>query len=59
MNQRFHALSKRYETLLDELQGMPDRLEVHIRADRTITVNGWANDETLDLLLQDLGRRER
>jgi anaerobic ribonucleoside-triphosphate reductase activating protein len=58
-NQRFHALSKRYETLLDELHVIPDRLEVHIRANGTITVNGWADDETLELLLQDMGRRKR
>ncbi|GAA1195182.1 4Fe-4S single cluster domain-containing protein [Pseudonocardia alaniniphila] len=58
-NQSFHALSQRYETLLDGLEGIPDRLEVHVRADGSIAVNGWADDETLDLLLEDLGRRQR
>ncbi|GAA2362033.1 4Fe-4S single cluster domain-containing protein [Dactylosporangium salmoneum] len=35
----------------------PDRLEITVAADGVLSVNGWADDETLDALLHDLGRR--
>ncbi|WP_433608963.1 4Fe-4S single cluster domain-containing protein [Dactylosporangium sp. CA-139114] len=37
----------------------PDRLEITVGADGTLAVNGWADDETLDALLHDLGRPAR
>ncbi|MBW9205349.1 radical SAM protein [Mumia sp. zg.B17] len=57
-NQRFHALGPRYRTLVDELDGIGDRLEIRVSADGTVSVNGWAPTATLDLILADLGRRQ-
>ncbi|WP_433049053.1 4Fe-4S single cluster domain-containing protein [Dactylosporangium sp. CS-033363] len=37
----------------------PDRLEITVAEDGLLSVNGWADDETLDALLYDLGRRQR
>lgn len=56
-NQAFHALSARYKQLVPTLALRSDRLEVRVDAAGTITVNGWADDDTLESLLHDLGRR--
>jgi anaerobic ribonucleoside-triphosphate reductase activating protein len=50
-NQRFHFLTDRYQHLRDGLSALPDRLEVRIRADGTVSVNGWASVDDLDRLL--------
>lgn len=48
-NQRFHVLSDRYRHLaLDEL---PDRIELRVRPDGMVSVNGWTTVDRLDDLL--------
>jgi anaerobic ribonucleoside-triphosphate reductase activating protein len=54
-NQGLHALTPLYKGLLEELP--PDRLEVRVRDDGIVAVNGWADPDTLDMFLADLGRR--
>lgn len=58
-NQGFHFLTPRYRHLADALAGIPDRLEIRIQTDGRLSVNGWATDESLDRLLEGLGRRSR
>jgi anaerobic ribonucleoside-triphosphate reductase activating protein len=58
-NQTFHALTDRYRVLVNELDRDSDRLEIRVDRDGTISVNGWADDDTLDALLHGLGRRRR
>lgn len=52
-NQRFHFLSERYQHLQGKLVDDTDRIEVRIGADGTLTLNGWAPVEQLDMLLMD------
>jgi anaerobic ribonucleoside-triphosphate reductase activating protein len=54
-NQRLHALTPLYEGVLEELP--PDRVEVRVRNDGIVAVNGWADLDTHDILLVGLGRR--
>lgn len=58
-NQGLRALTPAYRSLIDELErdGGQDRLEIRIARDGTIAVNGWADDDALELLLGDLGPR--
>lgn len=58
-NQGFHFLTPRYRHLEDSLTALPDRVEIRIGADGRIGVNGWASEDSLDRLLNGLGRRER
>lgn len=53
-NQRLHALTERYAGLLTSISSLPDRVEVRVGADGTVTVNGWAEADALDALLVDL-----
>jgi anaerobic ribonucleoside-triphosphate reductase activating protein len=41
-NQRFHFLSPRYRHLADQLESIPDRLEVRLRPDGSVLLNGMA-----------------
>ncbi len=50
-NQRFHFLTDRYRHLADELDALPDRLELRVAPDGTVAVNGWATVDRLDELL--------
>lgn len=50
-NQRILALTDRYRSQLAELLTGPDRLELTISQDGTISANGWATQEQLDSLL--------
>lgn len=54
VNQRFWFGSDAYgpEDLI-----APDRVEVRVAIDGVTTVNGWADDDALDRLLSDIGRR--
>jgi anaerobic ribonucleoside-triphosphate reductase activating protein len=52
-NQQFHFLTDRYRSLAMGLDSVPDRLEVRIRADGTVFVNGQAGDHELNALLED------
>lgn len=58
-NQGFHFLTSRYRHLQESLAGRHDRVEIRIGADGRVGVNGWASDESLDRLLNGLGRRQR
>jgi anaerobic ribonucleoside-triphosphate reductase activating protein len=50
-NQRFHALSPRYQSLVGSLGTLPDRLELRISAEGHIAVNGWAGSKDLETIL--------
>lgn len=58
-NQEFVPLSDRFPDLPAAASSAPDRLEVTVAAHGVLSVNGWADDETLDALLRDLGRPTR
>jgi len=53
-NQEFVALTDRYADVLKNLDNAHDRVEVNVDASGRISVNGWAEMETLDALLADL-----
>ncbi len=55
-NQRFHALTTVYADLLDRLDAVQNRLEVTLRRDGAVLVNGFADLATMDALLADVGR---
>ncbi|MQA94843.1 MAG: 4Fe-4S cluster-binding domain-containing protein [Streptosporangiales bacterium] len=50
-NQRFHHLTPRYADL--DLTTLPNRLELRVRPDGTVEVNGFADPATLEQLLDD------
>jgi len=58
-NQGLRALTPAYRDLVASIEqrGGQDRLEIRIARDGTIAVNGWADDEALEILLGDLGVR--
>ncbi len=58
-NQQFRFLSSRYSHLAEELGSIPDRLEIRLRRDGTVLVNGMAPSAVLDDLVSAIGRRER
>ena len=56
-NQRFHALTPRYAGLVADLASGPgDRLEIRVSPDGRVSVNGWATEAGLDVVLDGLGR---
>jgi anaerobic ribonucleoside-triphosphate reductase activating protein len=56
-NQRFHFLTQRYVHLRDSLHTMPDRIEVRVSPGGEIAVNGWAEVDALETLLDGVGSR--
>jgi len=58
-NQGLRALTPAYAATLAEIdaRGGRDRLEIRIGRDGTVSVNGWADDDALEILLGDLGAR--
>jgi anaerobic ribonucleoside-triphosphate reductase activating protein len=54
-NQRFHFLTDRFRELRDEIQEIPDRLEVSIGRDGRVSVIGWAPAGTIEDLLGSVG----
>jgi anaerobic ribonucleoside-triphosphate reductase activating protein len=56
-NQRFHFLTARYDHLRDKLKIVPDRIEVRVGPVGSIAVNGWAEVDALETLLDGLGSR--
>lgn len=56
-NQRFHHLSGRYAALAETLTRTPDRLEIVVRGGGEVSVNGWAEPQALEHLLEALGHR--
>jgi anaerobic ribonucleoside-triphosphate reductase activating protein len=59
-NQGIRALTPAYaaDVARIEQSGGADRLEIRIRPDGRIDVNGWADDAALENLLHDLGPRQ-
>lgn len=53
-NQQFHFLTDRFGP--QDLVA-PDRVEVRVGADGSVELNGWADEELLDVLSDGLGRR--
>jgi anaerobic ribonucleoside-triphosphate reductase activating protein len=58
-NQQFRFLTSRYHHLSDELGSIPDRLEVRLRPDGTVFINGMASPAVLNDLESAVGRRQR
>jgi len=58
-NQGLTALTPAYAETIESISllGGRDRLEIRIGRDGTVAVNGWADDEALEILLGDLGAR--
>ncbi|WP_328459397.1 radical SAM protein [Actinoplanes sp. NBC_00393] len=56
-NQQFIRLTNRIEDVPIDVAVTPDRIEVTITASGAVSVNGWADTETLDALLADLPTR--
>jgi hypothetical protein len=54
-NQRFHFFTDRYIHLQNRLTELPDRLQVTVRADGTVSINGWASPNTLETLTAEIG----
>ncbi|WP_242561643.1 MULTISPECIES: 4Fe-4S single cluster domain-containing protein [Pandoraea] len=50
-NQRFHFLTDRYRHLKDDLERIPNRIEIRIAADGLMTANGMLALDTLRQLL--------
>lgn len=53
-NQRFHFLTERYRHLENELTSMPDKLEVYLNKDGTLTANGMVPSQVWERLFKDL-----
>ncbi|WP_102026759.1 4Fe-4S single cluster domain-containing protein [Salirhabdus sp. Marseille-P4669] len=45
-NQRIHFLTERYESIKQELETIPDRLEIYVKSDGKIEANGMVPSET-------------
>jgi anaerobic ribonucleoside-triphosphate reductase activating protein len=59
-NQRFHFLTPRYRHLARMLDQTPDRIEIRLRHDGTVWINGMCSSRTLGGLRQAVaGRRQR
>lgn len=52
-NQVIEFLTDRYRHLESSVGEIRDRLEIRVSADGRVAVNGWANTEMLDVLLDD------
>ena len=53
-NQRFHFLTDRYKYLVDELNSIPNRIEVRLSPDGRVLINGLVNPEDLKALIQSV-----
>jgi anaerobic ribonucleoside-triphosphate reductase activating protein len=53
-NQRYHFLTDRYADLKDRLTEIPNRLEVRLKPDGRVLVNGLATVDDLESLFRDL-----
>ncbi|WP_309068332.1 4Fe-4S single cluster domain-containing protein [Microbacterium sp.] len=59
-NQGLRALTPAYRDAVQRIArgaGARDRVEIRVRADGRVDVNGWADDAALEALLDDLGVR--
>lgn len=53
-NQRFHFLTDRYRHLEKELISIPDKLEIYLNKDGTISANGMVPTETWERIFKGL-----
>lgn len=53
-NQRFHFLTDRYVHLADEISPIPNRIEVRIKPDGRILINGMAATEDMAALIRGI-----
>lgn len=53
-NQRIHFLTDRYQTLSEELNVVPDRLEIYLKKDGTIAANGMVPSAAWDRIFKGL-----
>lgn len=53
-NQRFHFLTDRYAHLADEISSIPNRIEVRMKPDGRILINGLAVTEDMSALIRGL-----
>lgn len=53
-NQRFHFLTERYEHLKEELNNIPNRLEIRIQKDGQVLVNGMATSRDMRQIFGDV-----
>lgn len=54
-NQRYHFLTQRYAHLADKLRAIPNRIEVHLKPDGSILLNGLAAPSDMIALIRGLG----
>ena len=52
-NQRYHFLTPRYEYLREQLSGIPNKIEVRLNLDGSISVNGMVMLDSLRGILRD------
>ncbi|GIJ33234.1 hypothetical protein [Micromonospora sediminimaris] len=52
-------LTDRFPDLRADLDSAPDRVEITVKASGQVGVNGWAQLEVLDGLLESVGRPVR
>lgn len=55
-NQRYHFLTPRYRYLKQELEAIPNRLEIKLQPDGELYVNGLANSDLLNSLFDGIGK---
>lgn len=53
-NQRIHFLTDRYESLKQEVEQLPDRLEIYIKDDGTIEANGMVPSDVWNRIFKEL-----
>ncbi|MBC5635675.1 radical SAM protein [Ornithinibacillus sp. BX22] len=53
-NQRMHFLTDRYQSIKEDINAIPNRLEVYINSDGTIEANGMVPSDTWKRILKDL-----
>lgn len=53
-NQRFHFLTDRYAHLADEILSIPNRIEVRMKPDGRIFINGLAATEDMAALIRGI-----
>lgn len=51
-NQRYHFLTDRYQQLADEISSIPNRIEVRLKPDGRVLINGLARTEEMSSILR-------
>jgi len=52
-NQEHHFLTDRYKSLENKLDGMDNRIEVHLRKDGSVLINGMGDNTKIRQLFED------